>query len=102
MTRTRLQPADRKAEILDAALTAAARSDYRTITRDQVAERAACSPALVSLYFGTMTKFRRAIMSAAVARRVLPVIAQGLTAGDPKARRAPEDVKAAALRGLMK
>ena len=99
--RTRKHPADRKAEILTAALHEARAVGYRAVTRDAVAVRAGCSPALISAHFGTMLQFHRAVMSAAIARSDLPVIAQGLAAGDPKAQRAPEAVKRAALEGLM-
>lgn len=96
----RMHPADRKAEILAAALVSARRHGYRSVSRETIAERAGCSPALVSAYFGTMKRLRRAIMSAAVARGDLPVLAQGLVAGDAKARSAPDELKRAALRSM--
>ena len=100
MTR-RMHPSDRKAEILAAALAAARTDGYRSVSREAIAARAGCSPGLVSAYYGTMKRLRRAILSAAVARRDLVVLAQGLAAGDSKARSAPEELKQAALRGLL-
>jgi AcrR family transcriptional regulator len=94
-------PADRKAEILTAALHAARCEGYRSFSRETVANVAACSPALVSHYFSTMKRLRRAVMSAAIARRDLVVLAQGLAAGDAKARSAPDELKAEAARGLL-
>lgn len=101
MTARRLLPADRRAEIITAALDAARADGYRHISREAIAARAGCSPALVSSYYGTMTQLRRAVISAAIARRDLAVLAQGLAAGDSKARSAPQELKEAAVRGLL-
>jgi AcrR family transcriptional regulator len=94
-------PADRKAEILTAALETARTDGYRSVSRETIAARADCSPGLVSYYFSTMKRLRRAVMSAAIARRDLVVLAQGLAAGDAKARSAPDELKQAAARGLL-
>ena len=97
----RMQPTARKAEILSAALTVAGEVGYRHVSRDAIAARADCSPGLVSAYFGTMPALRRAVMSAAIARRDLTVLAQGLAAGDSKAKAAPEALKRAAVKALL-
>lgn len=97
---TRLKPTDRKKQILDAALDLAERRGYSTITRDSIATAAGCAPGLVSAYFGTMINFRRDIMRAAIREERLPIIAQGLAAKDPHARKAPDPLKQAALETL--
>jgi len=97
----RMHPADRKAEILFAALVMSRTDGYRSVSRESIAALAKCSPALINSYFGTMKKLRRAIMSAAIVRRDLTVLAQGLAAGDSKARAAPDELKQAAVRGLL-
>jgi hypothetical protein len=84
---------DRREAIMTAALTVAAKVGY-------IATEADCSPGLVSAYLGTMPAMRRAVMRAAVARRVLAVVAQGLAMRDKHAMAAPEGVRAAAVRGL--
>lgn len=99
--RIRRIPADRKAELLNAAVHVARRDGYHSITREAVAEHAACSPGLVNKYFGTMLKLRRAVMSAAIARNDLVLIAQGLAAGDHKAQAAPPLLKRAAMEALL-
>lgn len=76
----RIAPEARQEEILAAALDLAAASHFQTVTRDAVAEAAECSPGLVSRYFQTMDGLRDAIVAAAVERRVLRVVAQGLVA----------------------
>ncbi len=91
---------DRREAIMTAALTVATKVGYMTMTRDQIAAEADCSPGLVSAYLGTMPAMRRAVMRAAVTRKVLPVVAQGLAMRDKHAMGAPEGVRAAAVRGL--
>ena len=90
-----------KSVLLDHALTLSIEHGYSKVTRHMIAERAGCSPALIPQLFGTMPQLRRAIMSAAVARRELRVIAQGLVAGDSKAQRAPAIVQREALEALL-
>lgn len=92
---------DRADELLNHAIALAHCHGYQNVTRDALATAAACSPALISAYFGTMTKLRRAIMSAAIARNDLKIIAQGLAVGDAKARAVTTRVKRAALEGLL-
>lgn len=98
---TREEPEHRRAAILDAALKCAKRDGFLTLRRDTVAEAAGCSVGLVTYYFANMPKLRRAVMRAAVAREVLPVVAQGITAGDPIANRAPTKLKHAALTAML-
>jgi AcrR family transcriptional regulator len=87
-------------DILAAALRVSVTVGYNRITRDDIALAAGCSPALVSEMFGTMTCMRRALMRAAVANAVLPVIAQGLALRDPHALRAPAELRAAAAASI--
>ena len=102
MTKKRLLPADRKQEILNAALlVASGTGGYAKLTRLAVAKKADCAEALVSKYFGTMISFKRAIMRAAIANSELSIIAQGLAAGDKCAIKAPTDLKARAIYTLV-
>jgi len=98
--RKRLEPAERKQQIMTAALKLARKHGYMIITREAVAEEAGVSAGLVSLYWGTMPKFRRSIMREAVRTECMPVIAQGLVNGDPIARRAPDDVVSLAIASI--
>lgn len=101
MTKKRLQPADRKQEILNAAIKVAGRpGGWGKLTRDAVAKEAGCAEGLVSKYFGTMITFRRSIMRAAIHDWNLSIIAQGLAAGDKCAQKADPELKARALNTL--
>lgn len=91
--RKRLSPSQRRESILDAALHLSKTEGYNRIRREEVASEAGVSMALITHYFGTMNKFRRAIMRAAITREVLEVVGQGLAIGDSHARKAPEELK---------
>lgn len=91
----------RKQDILAAAVIEARQQGYNNVSREAIAQRATCSPALVSHYFGTMVDLKRAIMSEAIRTRELRIVAQGIVDGHPKAKRAPEDLKLEALKLLM-
>lgn len=98
----KLEPKVRKDQIMAAALAVAADAGFQNVTRERIADAATCSPASISNHFGTMTQMKRAIMRAAVNRKVLPIIAQGLAVRDPQALKAPEETKQAALKQLSK
>lgn len=110
MTKKRLQPDDRKQQILTAAIRVAARpGGWGKLTREVVAREAGCAEGLPSKYFGTMVNFKRAIMREAIRLSTLngvppamydSVIAQGLAAGDKCAKKAPPELKARALNTL--
>lgn len=93
----RANPTLRKASILNAAVTLARTRGYLKITRDQVAEEAGVSGGLVTRYFGTIAQLRRDVMRHAIDQHVYEVIAQGLVVGDKNAKKAPQEVKQAAL-----
>lgn len=101
MKRRRLEPADRKREILWAAIRLARKpGGWAKLTREAVATEAGCADALISRHFGTIPNFKRDIMRAAIANQELSVIAQGLAAGDRHAQKASVELKAKALNSL--
>lgn len=101
MTRQRLDPEQRRAAILNAAIQIAAQpGGWAKLTREAIARVAKCSEALPSRYFGTMSDIRSEVMGEAINRRELPVIAQGLACGHPVAIGAPDEIKTAALKTL--
>ncbi len=100
MTR-RLPPADRKQQIMAAALIAAKRIGYTSVKRSDIAEEAEVTNSLVSRYWGTMPKLRRAIMRRAIKLEHLTIIAQGLVANDANALKAPQALKQQALQQLI-
>jgi len=91
----------RKAQILDAAVTLSEKHGYTNITREQIATAAQCSVGLVSKHMGTMEVLRRAIVSAAIARENLHILAQALVNHHPKAMRAPLELRQRAALSLQ-
>lgn len=91
----------RRQKVLDAALTLAEADGYSHITRAAVADMAGLSRASVSLTFAGMGGLRREVMSAAVSRGLVKIIAQGLAAGDPIALAAPHSLKQQAAEALL-
>jgi AcrR family transcriptional regulator len=81
-------------ESIIAAATAQARKyGVDRITRDLVAERAKCSPALVSHYCGTMDDLKKTVVQVAIDVRDLPILANILT---DKRYKIPADLRVAA------
>ena len=73
---------------------------YEKITRHDVAARAGVATGSVNNAYGDMAGLRDAVVSAAVERGLLVIVAQGLAAGHPAARAAPQDLKDSALASL--
>lgn len=96
----RLEPYERKAQILAAALNLAAESSYLTITADAVAERAVVSSGLVTRYFINIRNLRNEVVRSAVVTRRLSVVAQGLVNRHPDALAAPTRLKHLAIAEL--
>lgn len=99
--RQRLAPDERQATILAAAVELAARTGYRNMTRDAVAEAAGVSPGLITFYFLHMSFLREAVVEEAVRRGIVPIVAEGIVAGAPAALAAPQALKAQAAVSLL-
>jgi len=97
----RLSPADRKAAILEAALNLAQLEGYPHLTIQRVARVASVSPSLCSHYFWTVEVLLDAVMTEAVRRKVLSVVAEGLAHRHPVAIAAPSALKQAAAMTLV-
>jgi AcrR family transcriptional regulator len=102
--RTRLDPKERKIQLLTAALKLAEKDkfSYRSLTKDQIAQAAGCSPGLVHARLGDMRLLPNLLMREAVKRRLLPIVAGGLLDKHKTAMKAPEDLKEDAKRWLLK
>lgn len=92
---------DRDNLILNAAIELAQEDSFQWITRDAVAERAGVSPGTVNNAYGTIADLKRAVLRAAVERRILSIIAEALGVKHPIAMEAPEDLRKEALATLV-
>lgn len=98
MARTRINDTSmRVAQILDAAVQLAEEHGYTHVTREMIADMVACSPGLISKHMGTMQNLRRSIVSAAIARENLAIVAQALVDKHPKMNNACDDLKRRAM-----
>ncbi len=102
VNKSRADPALRKKQILGVAVNMAQEIGYLKITRDAIAENAGVSVGLVTRYFGTMIKLRRAIIRAAIAQGIPEIIAQGLANSDAHAKKAPNELKNEAIKLIVK
>lgn len=89
--------AQRNSRVLDAACDVALEAGLAGITRERVASVAGVSVGSVSKAFGVMERLRDEVVRVAIARPILPVLAQALASGHPLAKSAPDDVKRQAL-----
>lgn len=91
---------NRNRAVLEAAIALAQERGFANITRDLVAERANVAAGSVNNAYGNMDALRDAVMAAAVERKLVDIVGQGLAVGHPAARNAPEDLKREALARL--
>lgn len=102
MTTKRLTPKERTAQILAAAITLAEKPQgFQSLTRENVATAAGCTPGLITRYYGTAKQLRRAVMRAAVKAENVQIIAQGIGVGDAHALKAPDHLKNKAAASLI-
>jgi len=80
---TRLNPIQRRAQILAAAIAIAKDGNLYRMTLEQVAERADISTATVIHYFRSMQGVRDAVVRDSIRQEYLPIIAQAVVGQDP-------------------
>lgn len=93
VSKSRTNPALRKAHILAAAVDMSKTVGYHKLTRDAVAEAAGVSMGLVTRYFSTMNNLRRGVIRYAIRHDIAEIVAQGLANGDDHAKKAPDELK---------
>ena len=101
LNRKRASPTSRRRQLLAVAVLLAKQEHYQLVSREDIAEKAGVSAALVTKCFGTMPQLRRDIIRAAIRNDVREVVAQAIASGDPRARKLPEKEKARALSVLV-
>lgn len=92
---------NRTRAVLDAAIALAERTGMQAVTRPRVAAESGLSVGTVSNAFGTMDALRDAVLSAAVERELVAIVAQGLAARHPIALNAPPALRQRALETLV-
>lgn len=92
---------ERYHHILEAALGLAQTVGYRSLTRANVAEAAGVAPSLVSHYYLMVELLKMEVLALAVERGILPLVAEGLVAGEAVCLNAPMDLRARAAVSLI-
>lgn len=93
---------ERYHHILEAALRLAqSKGSYRALTQSSVAEAAGVSRGLINHYYLLVELLRLEVLELAIKRGILPLVAEGLVAGEPVAQRAPMELRARAAVALI-
>ena len=100
-TPLRMQPEDRQAAILAAAVQVATDKGYQSLTRDHVAEAAGVSPALVTRYYYHMDLLRAAVLDEAVRQSNVRLVAEGLACGQLAPSAVPRKLRIRAAMAVM-
>jgi AcrR family transcriptional regulator len=84
---------DRDNIVLNAAIRCAEEDGWHYITRAKTARLADVAVGTVNNAYGDVTALKDAVMQAAIDRRLLPILAEGLAFGNPVAKSAPEELR---------
>lgn len=87
MKGARMNPSDRKNQILEAAIQISLEKGYRQLTRRAVASRMQCASSLINHYFVNIEELRSCVLQTAKERELLPILAENF------ARKGPETLK---------
>lgn len=97
----RMNPKDRKRQLINCGLKLAEDVGYKNVTMAALTESAGVTRTLYHRYFTTVGQFRVDVMRAAVKQKNLRVIAQGLIAQDPQALKASAELREQAAATLV-
>lgn len=86
--------------ILDAAIRVAEREGYLKMTRSDVAHEAGVANGLINHAFGTMDALRGAVMRAAIDKKNIAIVRQGLLAGKVARLELPPELREAVARSI--
>ncbi len=87
---------ERRGDMLAVALKLATTNGWHTLTHAHVARELEVDRALVNYYLGNKSEFRDKVMAAAVAGKVVPVVAEGMIYHNAVALEAPATLRKAA------
>lgn len=97
----RLDPKERKQQLMDVAMELAREHGYDRVKRSDVARRANVTDSTISRYFNTMSQLHRDIMRQAIKRGDTIIVGQGLARKDKRALSAPKELRERAAASLI-
>ena len=101
VSKSRTHPDLRRNNILHTAIKLSKSHGYILLTREMIAKEAGISVALVTRYFGTMSKLKAEVMTYAIDNEILSIISQGLANRDEQVISASVDIKTKAANYLI-
>lgn len=96
----RLDPEDRRKQMLDAATLIAVNSHYTTVTREAIASAVGCTKPLITHYFGSMENLRRNILIRAIESENFTILQQAIINKDEALRHVARDILSAAVEAI--
>lgn len=99
--KTRPDTEQKRDVILTKALDYAIQMGWENFKRDDFCNEIGIATGSINYHFKSMDGFKRAIMRKAVAKRIVPIVAQGIAMRCSVARAAPESLKKLAIAHMM-
>lgn len=76
----RMNPLERKEQILNTAINLCLEKGYRQLTRRAVANRMQCASALINHYYKDIENLRTIVLKTAIEKEIIPILAENLAA----------------------
>ena len=73
---SRMDPFNRKEQILQTAIQISLEKGYRQLTRRAVANRMHCASSLINHYYEDIDNLRAAVLRAAIEKEIIPIVAE--------------------------
>jgi len=96
----RMEPHARKEQILNTAINLSIENGYRQLTRRAVANRVQCASALINHYFDGIENLRNIVLSTAIEKEILPILAENYAAWGEETAGLPKQLKEKVIRYL--
>jgi len=89
----RMNPYARKEQILNTAIDLSIENGYQQLTRRAIANRMQCASALINHYYQGIESLRRLVLSTAIEKEILPIIAQNFAVRGNETSELPQHLK---------
>jgi AcrR family transcriptional regulator len=95
-----MNPIARKQQILTTAINLSIEKGYRQLTRRAVANRMQCASALINHYFEDIENLRRIVLSTAIEKEIIPILAENFAAWGVETAELPQELREKVVRYL--
>jgi AcrR family transcriptional regulator len=101
-TRSRLDPTERKKQIIEQAMKLSESIGYKNITRGMIAAKLKISGALITKYFKNTQNLKKCVLKEAIKLEKINILAQGMGNRDSLVLKLPELLKEKVIRYIVK